>query len=112
MLDTGTTASLASRKAVKYCIENKKDKATNWTTQGGSFKTSAKATVKDIVLPQFTRSRKADFKMHLFEKEKGDTYDFILGYDFQQSIGIDVLNSKQKISWDRIEVDMFKKMRK
>ena len=112
LLDTGTTASLASRKAVKHCIKDKQDKTTDWTTQGGSFKTSARATVTDIVLPQFTRSRKAEFKMHLFEKRKEDTYDFILGCDFQQSIGIDVLSSKQKIAWDGIEVDMFEKNKK
>ena len=33
LLDTGTTASLASRKAVKYCKQNTKGKTTKWTTQ-------------------------------------------------------------------------------
>ena len=46
LLDTGTTVSLASQKAVKHCIKDKQDKTTDWTTQGGSFKTSAKATVR------------------------------------------------------------------
>ena len=111
LLDTGTTASLASKRAVKYCKRNSQEKTTNWTTQGGSFKTKTKATISDIILPQFTKNRKINFDMHLFKKEEDDTYDFILGCDFRQAIGIDVMNSKGKIACDGIEVEMFKKIK-
>ena len=82
LLDTGTSASLASEDVVKECCCEKKKKKTEWNTQGGPFKTTHRATVTKMVLPQFTKNRKVDFRMHLFKKTRGDKYDFILGCDF------------------------------
>ena len=47
--------------------------------------------------------------MRLFKKSDSDKYDFILGRDFQQDIGLDILNSKRKLAWDDIEIEMISK---
>ena len=106
LLDMGTSVTLANRAAVKHCCKNKKRDVMGWQTQVGSFETTHSATVTDIVLPQFTKSRKVSFEMYLFEKDSDDLYDFILGCDFQQEVGIDVLSSRRKIAWDNIEIEM------
>jgi len=97
---------LASEDVVKECCYEKKKKKTEWNTQGGPFKTTHRATVTKMVLPQFTKNRKVDFRMHLFKKTRGDKYDFIFGCDFLQGVGIDVINSRRMLAWDNIEVEM------
>ena len=77
---------------------------TDWLIQGSEFTTTHKAEITDIKLPQFTKNRKVSFEMCLFEKKKTDRYDFILGCDFQQAIGLDILNSSRKLAWDGIKI--------
>ena len=106
LIDTGTSASLANAKAVRYCKRNEKKKETDWSTQGGAFATKKKATITGVKFPQFTKNRSLEFAMHLFEKKKDDKYDFILGRDLLQTVGIDILNSTGTLRWDDIEIKM------
>ena len=73
ILGIRTSALLASQKAMKYWMKNATDKMTNWTTPGGLFETSTKETVMDMVLSQFTRSRKGHFDMKLLINSKDST---------------------------------------
>ena len=106
LIDTGTSASLANRDVVQSCKANEKKRLTDWSTQGGEFTTTHEAEITDIKLPQFTKNRKVNFEMCLFKKKANDRYDFILGCDFQQAVGIDILNSSQQLAWDGVEVAM------
>ena len=106
LIDTGTSASLANAKAVRYCKKDEKKKETDWSTQGGAFATKKKATITGVKFPQFTKNRSLEFAMHLFEKKKNDKYDFILGRDLLQTVGIDILNSTGTLRWDDIEIKM------
>ena len=58
------------------------------------------------MLPQFTTSRKVGHEFHLYTKHKNDRYDIILGRDFTQELGIDILNPSKKFAWGGIEIDM------
>ena len=95
LLDSGASGSLANKKITNANSTSKgKTSETTWQTKAGTFTTSEEVQVKKIVLPQFTTKRKIDGSFHLFNKSKEDTYDFILGQDFCQQVGLDVLNSK------------------
>ena len=38
--------------------------------------------------------------------EKGDGYDVILGRDFGQDLGINILNDRKMFQWDEVEIPM------
>ena len=42
----------------------------------------------------------------MFKPKQDNKYDFILGRDILQEIGLDVLNSSQTFKWGEIEVPM------
>ena len=107
LADTGSSATLANEAIVSKCSKEKEKKEVEWTTQGGNFNTKRTAMVTDLKLPQFTRNRLVEYKMHLFAKNKNNCYDFIFGRDFLQTIGVDILFSKRMLAWDGIEIDMF-----
>ena len=73
LVDTGSSATLANEAIVANCTKNETKNETKndveWSTQGGAFKTTRTATVQDIKLPQFTRNRSVEHKMHLFKKK-------------------------------------------
>ena len=106
LADTGLSATLVNKSIVGECMNNKKTKNVEWTTQGGVFNTTHTAVISELKLPQFTRNRSVQHKMHLFNKNKNDQYDFIFGRDFMQVIGLDILFSKKMIAWDGFEVEM------
>ena len=62
--------------------------------------------LENVRLPQFTTKRRVNAEFHLFSKAPKDKYDFILGRDFLQHVGLDIINSKQVFAWGGIEVDM------
>ena len=92
-------------KSLAKIFKTVKDKESTWETLVGDFKTIEKASVEGLRLPQFTTKRKVDFEFNLFEKEKCG-YDFILGRDFGQGLGINVLNDSKTFGWDKVEILM------
>ena len=107
LLDSRASGSLADKKII-FSYPNSKTKTieTTWQTKASSFKTSEEVEVERLCLPQFTAKRKINTKFHLFDKNKEDTYSFILGRDFCQLVGLDVLNSKKTFEWGSIQVKM------
>ena len=47
-----------------------------------------------------------DDTCHVCEKSDTDRYSFILGHDFYQDIGLDILNSSKSLSLGRIDIKM------
>ena len=96
LLDSGASASLADENLFKSSLVTKREgRGSTWKTQVGNFSTSKVADVTDLRLPQFTRNRKIDATFHMFNKQVNDCCLFVLGRDFCQNIGIDVLNSEK-----------------
>jgi hypothetical protein len=62
-----------------------------------------KAVINMIKLPQFTSKRTFSAEMYLFQKKAENVYDFILGRDLLQEIGIDIINSTRTFRWNEIE---------
>ena len=61
-----------------------------------------------MILPDFTRQTRIEFDCHVDPTQKSNTtnYDIILGKDFMQELGIDILNSSLTLRWDGIEIPM------
>ena len=78
-----------------------------WTTKGGIFTTKAKCKIP-MILPDFTRQTKVEFDCHVDPTQNSNNcnYDIILGKDFMQELGIDILNSSLTLKWDGIEIPM------
>ena len=68
LVDTISLATLANEEIVQECLGNETKQEVEWTTQGGLFNTTRTAIIHDLKLPQFTRNRTVEHKMHLFKK--------------------------------------------
>lgn len=98
---------MANSKLVTSCSQTKKTtKSTTWQSKTGTFTTDKSVQLENVQLLQFTTKRRVDAEFHLFKKTPKDKYDFILGRDFLQHIGLDIINSKHVFAWGGIEVDM------
>ena len=107
LVDSGCSKSLADKVLAKtVSVKSTRKHKQKWVTKAGEFVTYGRATLDKLVLPQFTTNRKVSHEFHLFTKHKSDRYDFILGQDFTQKLGIDILNSSKKFAWGGIEIDM------
>ncbi|MFM8622685.1 MAG: RNase H-like domain-containing protein, partial [Holophagaceae bacterium] len=78
-----------------------------WTTKGGTFVTTGKCKVP-MVLSDFTRSTTVTFDCFVDSSQTANpnNYDLILGKDFIQDLGIDILYSSLMLRWNGIEVPM------
>jgi hypothetical protein len=81
-------------------------KETKWITQAVTFKTDGKVELKNYVLPQFTNKRKITSEIHMFEKNRADTYDLIIGRDILSKIGLNILYDTHQFEWNDIKVKM------
>jgi len=61
-----------------------------------------------MILTDFTRSTTVEYDCYVDPTKKSSKYhyDLILGKDFQQEFGIDILNSQLMLTWNGIEVPM------
>ena len=106
LLDSGTSASLVSDKVAKLGTYIRKTKSTKWTTQAGNFVTGSRSKLTRLKLPQFTIRRSIAFDAHVFDKKENDKYDLILGRDFMQAIGMNLLYDSKQFQWGEIKVAM------
>ena len=108
LLDTGSSASLANERIMKEHVLPKSCRQSNdkWLTQCGEFVTNKVAELEQVKLPQFSIKRGFKASFHFFQKKEDDRYDFIIGRDIQQELGIDIINSETKFRWDGIEIEM------
>jgi hypothetical protein len=81
-------------------------KATKWDTATGVLQTDGTVEIERYILPQFTRKRYISTSFHMFQKQSKDKYDFILGRDLLQDIGLDIHYSASQFVWDNIIVNM------
>ena len=104
LADTGTSATLIITAVV----------VRRWKTeevpQNGIPKPAnqslKKFKINKLNLPQFTSKRTVAFEAHSFNKEKGERYDVILGRNFMQKIGLNILYDSMQFHWGGIKLLM------
>ena len=102
LLDTGTSSSIVLREFVcKGRANTHKGKRTTWSTLGGTFTTNRKALI-DFKFPELSTHKKVTWITHVDDKTKSDEalYDFILGMDIMNDIGIYVNTETKTINWE------------
>ena len=105
LFDTGSSKSLMDEKLIdKKGFSMNETPETVWATEAGSFSTSKEVIIKGVRLPQFTTKRKVEFEFSVFKKN--GEYDIILGRDFGQTLGINVINKSRTFEWDNVEIPM------
>ena len=92
LLDSGSTGCILLNEFTKG-LKKRFGATEQWLTKGGIFITKAKCLVP-MILPDFTRQARVAFKCHVdpTQKSSNTNYDIILGKDFMQELGIDILN--------------------
>ncbi len=106
LLDSGSTGCIILNEFTQG-LPKTFDNAEKWTTKGGTFTTTGKCRVP-MRLVDFTRSTTVEYDCYVdtTQKSSPNNYDLILGKDFQQEFGIDILNSQLTLKWNGIEVPM------
>ena len=106
LLDSGSTGCILLNEFTKG-LKKRFGTTEQWMTKGGIFTTKAKCLVP-MILPDFTRQTRVEFDCHVdpTQKSHNTNYDIILGKDFMQELGIDILNSSLTLRWDGIEIPM------
>jgi transposase InsO family protein len=106
LLDSGSTGCIILNEFTRG-LTTVTGRPEKWTTKGGAFTTRGKCRVP-MTLVDFTRSTTVEFDCYVDSTQKSSesNYDLILGKDFQQEFGIDILNSSLTLRWDGIEVPM------
>lgn len=106
LLDSGSTGCIILHEFTQG-LPTVAGRPEQWMTKGGTFTTTGKCRVP-MILADFTRSTTIKYDCYVDSTQKSSTsnYDLILGKDFQQEFGIDILNSSLTLRWEGIEVPM------
>jgi hypothetical protein len=107
LIDTGCSRSLVKLASLpEGMYENRRQtKETIWKTNAGVYLTKYEVPLR-FSLPEFAPSKEIEFTMAVDETEKTSKYDMVLGRDILRALGIDILFSNGKLSWDGITIPM------
>jgi hypothetical protein len=90
----------------KELFQNKcQVKETIWKTNAGMYTTKYEVPL-NFTLPEFAPSKEIEFTLAVDDTEKSSKYDMIIGRDLLQALGMDILFSTGRLSWDGITVPM------
>ncbi|CAJ1938110.1 unnamed protein product [Cylindrotheca closterium] len=106
LIETSCSKTIIKQNVIPDSMYSKNHaaKETIWWTNTGTFTTKSKCNVT-FCIPEFTSSCEITFPMHV-DESSSSSYDMIIGRDLQNSLGIDILWSKQSLMWDGISVPM------
>ena len=105
LFNTSTSKSLLDKKQVNEKVfDVSSTTKTVWETEAGNFTTSEEVNIKEVRLHQFTTKRQVEFGCSVFKKSCG--YDTILGHNFGQVLGINVINKSKTFERDNVEIPM------
>ena len=65
----------------------------------GTASISQEVELQDMLLPEFSQSRRISDPFKCYVMDNKSVYDIILGRDFLMTVGIDILNSTQEMQW-------------
>lgn len=99
LFDSGGSHTMFNKRALPPNVVPTYTTGTSITVSG-SLKSSSMVMLKDILLPEFSRSRKVDLTLSatIFDN-KNVQFDCIFGRDFLNTVGIDIHHSTQTIHW-------------
>ena len=105
LLDSGATCCWISRTKIPSAITTNKIPAVTNQTLAGNFTSNESITLKNVLLPEFHRTRRLDtLQAKIFDQTC--RYDMILGRNLMNDLGI-VLNFDSKyMEWDKAIVAM------
>ena len=105
LLDSGATCCWISRAKIPPAITTNKIPAVTNQTLAGNFTSNESITLKNVLLPEFHRTRRLDaLQAKIFDQTC--RYDMILGRNLMNDLGI-VLNFDSKyMEWDKATVAM------
>jgi len=108
LVDSGSSGSLVSKELVECADFNMKlnKKSTKWDTATGVLQMDGTVQIEKYILPQFTRKRYITMSFHVYKKLSKNKYDFILGHDLLQDIGLDIHYSNSQFVWGNIIINM------
>ena len=107
LVDTGCSRSLVKlAKLPEGLFQDKRQvKETIWKTNAGMYTTKYEVPL-NFTLPEFAPSKEIEFTLAVDDTEKSSKYDMIIGRDLLQALGMDILFSTGRLSWDGITVPM------
>ena len=105
LFDSGSDATIISAPKVKG-LTKKKTPKTVWKTKAGTFTTNSQCEL-NMKFPAFFENKEVSWNVFV-EPERNELgrYDLIIGRDMMLQLGIDLLFSKEKITWEGAEVGM------
>jgi Arginine decarboxylase (spermidine biosynthesis) len=107
LIDSGSTHTLINRQTLPRGTKPQKhEKLIVNTTVVGQYKMDEKVIMRDVALPEFSRSIKINEMETFIFDNPSSIYDIILGRDFLKSTGIDLLFSTKTIRWFDMNISM------
>ena len=103
LLDSGSSSSIIHSRHVKE-LQTKKTEPVNWTTKAGSFATTRQCVVS-LKLPALHADKVITWNYYV-DEQQSTHYDIILGRDVLTEVGIDLLFSERKITWEGSSIPM------
>ena len=105
LFDSGCTATMINRKAVRH-LKKSKHTPTSWSTKAGKLSTSRKCKIA-FSLPEFFQGKEIEWDAYVDESPADQSrYDMIIGRDIMDELNIDILFSQSKVSWDNATISM------
>ena len=103
LLDSDSSSSIIHSKHVKE-LQTRKTEPVNWTTKAGSFATTRQCVVS-LKLPALHADKVITWNYYV-DEQQSTHYDIILGRDVLTEVGIDLLFSERKITWEGSSIPM------
>ena len=102
LVNTGTSATLAGLNVTLNGNKVGASKHVQLDTQAGSFITKRIYQLKGLKLPQFTPNCTITFTVHHFKKRAKYQYNIILGRDFIEKVGLNILFATKQFKRDNM----------
>ena len=105
LFDSGSSHTWWNAKSIpKGCVARKVEPSTS-STLNGTMESSLEVTIKDLIFPEFFKTRKLqDLEARLFHTDC--RYDAIIGRDALKEMGVALDFKNQTMKWDDCIVDM------
>ncbi|MGH7954962.1 MAG: hypothetical protein ACREOZ_03290, partial [Gloeomargaritales cyanobacterium] len=100
LLDSGATSSLINSCLTHPEDTTQQDRPTHWVTKGGDFYTTHTANINFHFLDLNSKQQiNGVFHVDKEAPQHSGGYDFIIGFDLMEMIGIDLLIPERLIKW-------------
>jgi hypothetical protein len=105
LLDTGSDRTFIVKDALPKGVTPNAVDSVSYNTLRGSATVNKEVTLSNIVLPEFSPTRRIDATFKAFVVDhKLSHYDIIVGLDILKSLGIEICCGSQNIRWSDITV--------